>query len=46
MFFFYIFRGFAELHSFCQFLKNCHNVSFLSPDWRVAAAVSFDDFII
>lgn len=43
---FYIFRGFAELHSFCQFLKDCHNVSFLSSDWRVATAVSFDDFII
>lgn len=41
-----VFRGFAELHSFCQFLKNRHNVSFLSSDWRVAAAVSFDDFII
>ena len=41
-----VFRGFAELHSFCQFLKIRHNVSFLSSDWRVAAAVSFDDFVI
>lgn len=39
---FNIFRWFAELHSFCQFLKNRH-FSFLSPNWRVAAAVSFDD---
>ena len=37
MFFFYIFRGFAELHSFCQFLKNCH-FSFLPP--RRAGPVS------